>query len=125
MNSKTILIVIAVAFVALSGIGLIFGEDASDEPAEPSEEEQIVMEYFDEHGISYGEIETDDTMVSAYIDTSGVSSEDVYNAAYSLTDWKIAQEDSVYINVYLYDNYSKQQLAKGHYDGDVGRIVVE
>jgi hypothetical protein len=125
MNSKTILIAVVVVFLALSGIGLIFGDDTPDEPTGPSEEEQIVMDYFDERNISYGEVETDDTMIAAYIDTEGLTSQDVYNAAYGLTDWKIAQEDSVYINVYLYDNYSKQQLAKGHYDGDSGRIVVE
>jgi hypothetical protein len=125
MNSKTILIVVVVAFLALSMIGLIFGEDTPDEPAGPSQEEQMVMEYFDEHNISYGEIETDDTMVSAYIDTQGLTSEDVYYAAYDLTDWKIAQEDSVYVTVYIYNNATAQQLAEGHYDGDVGRIVVE
>jgi len=125
MNSKTILAIVVVAFLALSVIGFVFGEDEPSEPSGPSEEEQIVMNYFDEHNISYGEIETDDTMVSAYIDTAGLTADDVYNAAYDLTDWKIAQEDSVYVTVYIYNNATAQQLAKGHYDGDSGRIVVE
>lgn len=127
MNSKTILIAVVALFLALSAIGLIFGEDTPEqtEPDGPTPMEQSFMTYMDQEGIGYGEVEVDGTVASVYVDPSTLTYNDLYNVTYTFTDRMINSQDSVYVTVYVYDSQSYQQLAEGDYDMDSGRIVIE
>ncbi|KXS46218.1 MAG: hypothetical protein AWU58_737 [Methanohalophilus sp. T328-1] len=127
MNSKTILIAVVALFLALSVIGLMFGEDAPEEtePAEPTAMEQSFMTYMDQEGIGYGEVEVDGTVASVYVDPTTLTYNDLYNVTYTFTDRMINSQDSVHVTVFVYDSQSYQQLAEGGYDMDSGRIVIE
>jgi hypothetical protein len=127
MNSKTILIAVVAVFLALSAIGLMFGEEEPEEtePEGPTKMEQSFMTYMDQQGIGYGEVDIGDRVASVYVDPTTLTYNDLYNVTYTFTERMINSRDSVDVTVFVYDNMSYQQLAKGGYDMDSGRIVVE